>query len=355
MMVGIIGAGALGLMLSNIFEKNNIKYTIFNKGKIGRKILASGNGRCNISNSIYSDSAYHNNRLASKIVERNHNELMSLFKELKIYTRSDNEGRMYPLSESSLSVLNLLLRNIKGSIIDTEITSIQLKNGKYYLNNSYGPFDYLVIATGSPASFRRPYPSLEFINSLGLRLNEFKPSLIGFKTNLKIKEISGSRVKGTVSLYINDSLIHSEAGEVMFKDNGISGICVMNLSSYYNSYKGKINKAYIKIDLSKDSYDDYESVLQPKLYSYTIKNNIDIHNMIINITGTYDMEQAQVASGGIDSSEINDDLSLKKYKNIYAGGEILDIDAICGGYNLMLAFSSAIVIGRSIINEISNK
>ena len=141
----------------------------------------------------------------------------------------------------------------------------------------------------------------------------------------------------------------------MFKDNGISGICVMNLSSYYNNYKDRINKAYIKIDLVDGDYDDYESIIQPKLYNYIIKNKIDVHSMLINITSTYEMEFAQVASGGIDLSEVNDNLSLKKYNNIYAGGEILDIDAICGGYNLMLAFSSAIVIGRSIINEISNK
>ena len=353
-MIAIIGAGALGLMLANILEKNKIKYVIFNKGKVGRKILASGNGRCNISNLNYSDRAYHNNPLAKKIVEANQNDLLKLFKELNIYTKSDSEGRMYPISESSLSVLNLLTKNIKSDIIDDEITKISLKADEIYLNDSLGPFSKLVIATGSNASFKKPYLSTNYINSLGVKFNEFKPSLIGFRTNKSLKEISGCRSKCNASLYINNKLIHSEDGEVMFKDQGISGICIMNLSSYYNNYKDNSN-AYIKLNLSDIDYPSYESILQPKLYNYVMNNKIDIHNMIIKISGVYDMEFAQVGHGGIDLSEINDNLRLKKYNNIYAGGEIIDIDALCGGYNLMLAFTCAIAIGKDIINEISNK
>ena len=117
MKTAIVGAGACGLMLALLLDKNNLNYDLFNKGKIGRKILASGNGKCNISNTLFSKEYYHNNPL-SKIVESNQKYLFEIFKELKIYTKSDSEGRMYPLSESSQSVLNIFLKYIKKNIID---------------------------------------------------------------------------------------------------------------------------------------------------------------------------------------------------------------------------------------------
>ena len=354
-MIAIIGAGALGLLLATKLEKNKIEYKIFNKGKVGRKILASGNGRCNISNNNINPLAYHNNEFALNIIKNNQKDLFDYFNKLNIYTKIDDEGRMYPLSESSQSVLNILLKNINiNNIIDDEIINISKDNNKYYLNNKYGPFDKVVIAIGSNAAFKKPYPSINLIDDLNLKFNEFKPSLVGFKTTLKIKEISGVRQKGLVSLYNNSKLIHSERGEIIFKDDGISGICIMNLSSFYNKLNNK-NNSYIKIDLSPDNnYKNLESVLQPKLFNYIIKNNIDYHNFIIPIKGLYDFEFSQVSSGGIDLSELNNNLSLKKDKNIYAGGEIVDVDALCGGYNLMFAFTSALAIFKDIY-EIRNK
>ena len=129
----------------------------------------------------------------------------------------------------------------------------------------------------------------------------------------------------------------------------------MNLSSYYSNIKNKEN-SYVKIDLiPNNDYDDLESILNPKLYNYVKNNNINIHDMIIPIKDTYDYEFAQVCHGGIDINEINNNLSLKIDNNIYAGGEIIDVDGLCGGYNLMFAFTSAIVIWKELFNEISNK
>ncbi len=335
-------------MLANLLNEKKIDYTIFNKGKIGRKILASGNGRCNISNTNLNKNSY-NNEFAYKLVNDNINDLFDLFNKLHIYTKSDNEGRLYPLSESSQSVLNILLKNISNDkIIDLEINSINKKNDKYYLNNSYGPFDKIIIAIGSNASYIKPYNSINIINELNIKFNQFKPSLVGFKTSLKLKEISGVRQKGNVSLYKDDKLIHSEDGEFIFKDDGISGICIMNLSSYYQRLDDR-SKTYIKLDLSPNNdYKYLDSVLNPKLLNYINKNNINYHNFIIPIKDVYDFEFAQVSNGGIDISEINNNLSLKKDNNIYVGGEIIDVDGLCGGYNLMFAFTSAIIISKNI-------
>ena len=355
MKIGIIGAGALGLMLATLLEKNKIEYEIYNKGKVGRKILASGNGKCNIANNMISDPSYPNNFFAKELVISHQKQLFSYFDELNIYTKADKEGRMYPISESSLSVLNILLKHInQNKIIDAEIISISKKNNKYYFNNIYGPFDKIIIASGSPAAFKKPYPSISYINDLNIKFNDFKPSLVGLKTKLKIKQISGVRQKVIVDLYQDKNLIHSEYGEIIFKDDGVSGICVMNISSYFQGLNNKNNCSLI-VDLSPNfDADNLESVLQPKLFEYVKANKIDYHKFVLPITGTYDMEFAQVAKGGIDLSELNNNLTLKKDNNIYAGGEIVDFDGVCGGFNLMLAFTSALAIFNDLY-EIRNK
>ena len=297
MKVGIIGGGACGLMLATILEKNNIKYTIFNSGKIGRKILASGNGRCNISNINYNDNFYHNNPL-SYIVKDNQKELFDYFNELKLYTFNDDEGRMYPISESSLSVLNILLNNIKGDIIDLEVKNIIKKNNKYYINNEY-EFDCIVCATGSYASYikskRDGYNN--YLDDLNINISNLYPSLVGFKLKDNVKPISGVRAKAFVKLVQNDIVIHSEHGEVNFKDDGISGICVMNLSSYYANLSDK-NNCNIEIDFAYDkNYDDYSSVLNPKLLEYVMNNNINPHKFVLKIKNVYDFEFTQVCHG----------------------------------------------------------
>lgn len=354
MKIGIIGAGAVGLMLATKLEKLNIDYMIFNKGKVGRKILASGNGRCNISNKNFIPDAYHNNPLAINIVKNHQRELFDYFEELHIYTKTDEEGRMYPICESSLSVLNILMSNITKKICDIEVNSIKKYKNQYYVNEGYGPFDKIVLATGSIASYKRPYNSYDYLDTLGINYNEFKPSLVGFMTNRKIKIISGCRQKCNVKLFQDNTLVHEEQGEVIFKDNGISGIVIMNMSSYYNKLTNK-NNCYLLLDLSKDNYDDYRSIINPKILEFIEENHISVHSFKIPIIGLYDMEFAQVASGGISTLDVLDNLRLKEDNNIFVGGELLDCDAICGGYNLMFAFCSSLVIAKEIENEIQNK
>ena len=355
MKVAIIGAGALGLLLATKLEKLNIDYMIFNKGKVGRKILASGNGRCNISNTSYKENDYHNNKIALKILNDNQKDLFKYFEELNIYTKFDDEGRMYPISESSLSILNILLDNIKNKICDLEVNSIKKYKDNYFVNGFYGPFDKVVLATGSIASYKKPYNNYDYINDLGIKFNKFIPSLVGFLTSRKIKPLSGVRQKCNVKLYNDNKLVHEEAGEVIFKDNGISGIVIMNMSSYYNYLENKVSP-YLELDFSYNKdYPNYKSVLNPKLYEFINDNNINVHKFRLQIDGVYDFEFAQVCKGGIDISMVNDNLTLKNDNNIFVGGELLDVDAVCGGYNLMFAFACAISISKEIFNEIQNK
>ena len=219
MKIGIIGAGACGIMLAGLLEKNKIDYTLFNKGKIGRKILASGNGKCNISNVNYDKKCYHNNPLAHNIVYNNQQSLFEYFIDKKIYTFNDNEGRMYPYSESSASILDILLEDV-SKIVDEEVINIKELNGKYYLNE-HGPFDYVVLSSGSKASYIKSQQKgyNDYLRFFKLKYIELSPSLVGFKVKENVKAITGVRTKALVSLYQSDKLIHSEYGEVNFKWN----------------------------------------------------------------------------------------------------------------------------------------
>lgn len=355
MKVGIIGAGASGLFLATKLEQMNIDYMLFNAGKVGRKILASGNGRCNIAHKGITLEDYLSNIFAYQLVQDTEEAVFSHFQALKIYTKCDSEGRMYPISESSQSVLDQLLKNIKTKITDLEIKSIYKNKNQYYLNNCYGPFDKIILATGSIASFKRPYLSMDYLKDLDVKMNPFTPSLVGFTTMRKIKPMSGARQKCHASLLQDHKIIHEEDGEIIFKDNGISGIVIMNLSSYY-AHLPKKRDCFIQLDFSygKD-YDDYSTIIHPKILKYLNENSIPIHSFTMPISGTYDFEFAQVCKGGIDLGEINSNLSLKKDKNIYAMGEILDCDGVCGGYNLLFAFSSAIKVAKELEHEISNQ
>ncbi|MCR5349639.1 MAG: NAD(P)/FAD-dependent oxidoreductase [Acholeplasmatales bacterium] len=351
MKVAIIGGGASGLMLGALISKLNINYDIFNSGKLGRKILASGNGRCNIANTNIDKKYYHDNKLLSKLLV-NKDKVFNLFKELNIYTKEDGEGRLYPISESSLSVLNILLKNNKGNIIDLFVNNIKNKGDKYYVEN-YGPYDKIIICTGSYASFKNSF-SYDYLKSLNVKFNDFKPSLVGFKVKENIKAISGVRCKCNVSLYSSDKLIHKESGEIIFKDDGISGICVMNLSSYYQHLDNQKSKIVIDL-LDNKKYNTLESVINPKLLDYINKYNLDPNKIVLNIKSTYDFEFAQVCVGGIDINYINDNLSLKSDSNIYVMGEVIDCDGVCGGYNLFFAWLCSITVYEDLKNEISNK
>ena len=348
MNVAIIGGGASGLYLANLLHNSNISFTIFNNGKIGRKILASGNGRCNIANTNLDKSKYHDNKLVEKLLA-NKNKVFDLFKKLDIYTKEDDEGRLYPISESSQSILNILTKNINNNnIIDLKVDTITKKNNKYIINNKYAGFDKVIIAIGSISSIDDDNTH-NLLNCFNLKFNKFKPSLVGFKLKNKIKPISGVRSKCNVSLYNDNTLIHSEDGEVIFKDDGISGICIMNLSSYYQ-HLDKLSNPYIKLDLLKgNKFNSLESVLHPKLLKYITDNKIDPNNMILNIIDTYGFKNSQVAVGGVDISSLNDDLSLKSDNNIYFMGEVIDVDGVCGGYNLFFASLSAIKVYEGLI------
>ena len=361
MRIGIIGGGALGLTLAKILDKNKIKYELFERTLVGRKILASGNGKANIGN-IYLYEDCYNDSFGFNLVKEYHHKLLAFYKEIGLVTKHDDEGRIYPYSESSQSVLDCIMPNKKNIIENFPINHISKINGKYYLNDVRGPFDYIVICTGSKASFikKKQEGFNNYLDSLNLDIKEDFPSLVGFKLDANLNRLNGVRIKCMAKLIKDDKVIYAESGEAILKNDGISGICIMNLSSRYARLDDKTN-CYISLDLIPDldinisDKKELVGLLNPKLVDYFSQYEVTeinkyLRNFSFKIIGVYDFEFAQVVSGGISLSNIDKDLRLIKDDHIFVGGEALDIDGVCGGYNLMFAFTCALKIGDILCN-----
>ncbi len=382
--VAIIGGGATGLLLANLLSKDKFDiYVIEKNNKLGKKILASGNGKCNFTNINVKENNY-NNEFALKIVNRyNSNKTISLFKKLGMLSKIDSEGRCYPYSESSNTVLDCLKEklNYVKFMLDTEVKCIEKENNKYKLlcNKEYIIFDYVICCSGSLASNLGSEKAYNYLSQLDIKTTSLKPSLVPLLVKEDISGLKGVRVKCKITLENSkNDIVYEEDGEVMFKDDALSGIAVFNASSYINREKENY-KIILDLFPGMESYELEKYLLEKykmklsllkglindKLADYIYSKNFvkEEKEMSINqikevvkslkyleflVTGSYPFKEAQVCSGGICVQEVTDNLELKKYPNVYVGGELLDVDGVCGGYNLQFAWSSAMIVANNI-------
>lgn len=382
--IAIIGGGCSGLFVANLLKDSEVDVYLFEKNnKLGKKILASGNGKCNFSN-INELSNKYNNDFANLIIGKfGFNNTINVFENLGLIYKYDDQGRCYPVSECASSVLDCLKRGLKSTniFLDNTVKKIVKERERYRIITSENEylFDYVVCCSGSAASNLGSLKAYEYLSSLDIKINKLSPSLAPVKVKEDVRLLKGSRVKCLLKLINeNQEIIYEELGEVMFKDDSLSGIAVFNASSYINRKKGKYK---IVLDLSngiskeflcsyivdkKEYYPNvFKGFLNDKLSEYIMKifdkeyNEKNVGNIVerlckleFDVTSIYPLEDSQVCSGGVDLGEVNQNLELKKYPNVYAGGELLDIDGVCGGYNMQFAWSSAGVIANDLKNKI---
>lgn len=354
--VAIIGAGASGLACMNILNQTQ-QFDILvleQSTKSARKILASGNGRCNVSNKNMNISFYNTSSpLIEKIILDF--DITQFFDSLSLKLRE--EGTLvYPYSLSSLSVKNALLKNTQQvSIIEQcEVKDIK-KEKQYQLMTNQGVYysDYVVIASGSPASDLSGLHNLDMLKKLHIHCLDFTPSLVQLKTKQVYRTLKGLRVKGIAKLYDHQTLIDEKRGEILFTDYGLSGICMMQLSRHLNH----VIKPIIHLDLLPDLdlqelafYKEY-GLFHEKLAKLLQEKHLNPKDMIFHVTDTMGIKKAQVCHGGVSLDEVDEHLQLKKYPGIYVCGEALDVDGDCGGYNLHFAFASGTYVARNIIGD----
>lgn len=387
----IIGAGASGLAAAIEAARTapDKSVTVLEHlPKAGKKILATGNGRCNLGNLNAASHRYTNSKFAQPVIEKyGVDSLIGFFESMGLYTRADSEGRLYPMSNSAASVLDALRFECEklGVKIICEEKAAQIKkadNGLIVNGNIQAK--KVIIATGGKAapsqgSDGSGYPLLK---SLGHTLTPLAPSLVQIKTDTAtIKSLKGVRAKAKLSL----STGGSSEGEILFTDYGVSGIAAMDLSRFVKQDK----KAEISLDLLPDfTQDDAKEIIirisrhNPAMPAESMLGGI-IHKAIgtaaikaslgfmpktageikpkqaaviaatlkdfrLTVTGTKSYNDAQVTRGGADVNEFdNSTMMSKKVINLFACGEVLDVDGACGGFNLAWAFASGRLAGKS--------
>lgn len=364
--IAIIGAGASGLFLAKkLSEHPQFRVTVFEKNRqVGAKLRASGGGKANIFNHDVRPDHYNAPDFVARLLTQySPKQLDNQFAKWGLVTVTDNEGRVYPASQFSQTVVDVLCDVPANQVhyeLNHEVKTIDIQGDKWSINDYPEKFDFLVLATGSPANMipknRTHYN--DYLKGLMLKTKPLQSSLAGFILKDYPKSLSGCRSKAIVSLYQGKKLIHKELGEITFKDDGISGIVIMNLSAYYRRLPSQEN-CRLEINLIYwDEHFDIKSyiahnhsvigLLHPKLIELHQRKTFDIQRLSFQIEDTYPLEGAQVCHGGIDLSEIDQRFKSKNVQNLYLLGEILDVDGICGGYNLFFAFASAAIAAASL-------
>ena len=379
----IVGAGAAGMLAAiHAKTKDNQVILIERNTNCGKKILITGNGKCNYLNDDFNISHYRSDNLEfleNIITEENKKLLIFEFKKIGIEPKIKN-GYYYPMSNTSISIQNALLLTLKQKgieiITNTTITDIKKINNKFILNDKF-TCNKLIIAAGSSACPKCGTDGTIYdaLKPLGLKIKKPLPALVQLKSEGKfLKEWAGIRCDCELSLYENDKLIKKSIGEVQLTDYGISGICTFQLSSDCIRGLDSGKKEVIKINFLPDIKDFdtfylnrvkllkgrndielFEGLINYKLLYVLFKHNKNIKEALtsfsLEITGYNGFDKAQVASGGIKLTEINDNFECKNIKDLYIVGEALDVDGDCGGYNLAFAFLSGIIAGENIKND----
>ena len=383
----IIGGGASGLVAGIEAAKNGATVTILEKNeKPGRKILASGNGRCNLTN-IKQDQEYYrsdNPDFAWALISKaNHFETMRFFTELGVFCKNKNDY-IYPYSEQAASVLEVLLMALKHLKIKlktceeikriTPLASgfkVKTKTWEYYA-------DKVIIATGSKASPELGASGSGYTLAKELGHTIVKPlaALVGLDICGDVPPWGGVRMTAAINLYQNDTLLTRAKGEIQFTDYGISGIPVFSVSRFAVRAIDEGQKVEARLDLMPDFTEEfllgflaerlvncpYKSIkesliglLPKKMIPIIVRNTQSLDEIVqlvkhypIIVKGAHSLTQAQVCSGGVSTSEINGNtLESQLVAGLYFAGEVIDVDGDCGGYNLQWAWSSGRIAGAS--------
>ncbi len=394
MNICIIGGGASAFICAIRASRKGNKVTIIEKNNNPlKKLLLTGNGKCNFFNADINASHYRssdNELLKSVLCEDNINKVLDFFDKLGVVSRIKN-GYYYPYSNTATTIKNLLLVEAKKNNViiktDTIVNDI-IKKDKFTVKTNNGDIicDKVVVATGSNASIKNDnYNFYDILKKLGHTIIKPVSALVMLEGKEKyFNDWAGIRIDAEVKLYEDDKLIASDSGEVQLTNYGISGICVMNLSGrvargLLNNKKEELRINFIPFENDGFKYLDerskkhnnlsvielLESIVNYKLlYVIFKKNNIDTNKkwselnnkekeLLVNdlfefrlkITSTKGSENAQVISGGVNLSEVDNHFESKKIKDLFIIGEVLDVDGDCGGFNLGFAWISGLIVG----------
>ena len=399
--VAVIGGGAGGLFFTALYSqlhKDHSIAVIEKNQRVGKKLLVTGNGRCNLTNLNIQPQNYHGSfayKLCDILDIFPTEKLLEIFKGMGLITRVDECGRVYPKSNQASSVLDVLRYNCEKENVnfffEEKVIKTEKKNNVFIVttDKSVITCKKLVIASGGAAAPKAggDKSGYELLKSLGHTIIKPSPALcpVSIKSDL-IKSLKGIRVQGEIALMSNDKQIALESGEIQFGDNALSGICVFNLSQYVE--KDKKYKLSLRL-MPENEFKDIVGILTnnrqvfSKLDSENLMTGIfhkrisqalmktagipfnkkvsDINDKeikslarIINcfdfdVSGLSDFSNAQVTKGGVKGKEvITFTMGSKKTQGLYIIGEALDCNGDCGGFNLHFAFATAYIAANGL-------
>ncbi|MBQ2987017.1 MAG: NAD(P)/FAD-dependent oxidoreductase [Tyzzerella sp.] len=397
----VIGGGASGIAaaISAAREGANV-IVIEHKDRIGKKILSTGNGRCNLTNENM-DARYFrgdDTTIVTEVLnEFGYSQTKQFFEQLGVILKN-RQGYIYPISDQASTILDVLrmeLDRLKVKVcLEQHVVSAKKNTKGFQIITDKGRYqcDALILATGGKASSVLGSDGSGYVlaKQFGHQISPVVPALVQLKGKGNyFKQVAGVRTHAKVSLYENETFISEDTGELQLTNYGISGIPVFQISRY--AAKGLYEKKKINVVIDfipsmtedelytyvnervkthgeKKTEDFFVGMFHKKLISMFLKEaNIpfstpvhmipheDLKRMLclckhftVVIEGTNDFEQAQVCAGGVRTTEINPKTMESLHESgLYIAGELLDIDGICGGYNLQWAWSTGFIAGEN--------
>ena len=396
----VVGGGASGLVAAISAAREGAEVTIIEqKDRVGKKILSTGNGRCNLTNEYMRPDCFRGDdmNIVSKILEQfGYKETIRFFEELGVVCKS-RQGYMYPNSDQASTILDVLRMELErlniNVLTEQSVLDINKTTKGFYVTTTKGSLyaDALILATGGKAA-----PSLGSDGSgyllakkFGHSISPVVPALVQLRAKgNEYKQVAGVRTQAKVSVYIEDMVVADDTGELQLTDYGFSGIPIFQISRFAS--KGLYEKKSVELEI------DFVPTMTDKEFSEFIYNRVEHHGyktaedfllgvfhkklsgMLLKaahiplkssiysleneqiedlihickhfrdvITSTNDFSQAQICAGGVRTPEIDMATLESIYEDdLYLVGELLDVDGICGGYNLQWAWSTGFIAGK---------
>lgn len=387
----IIGGGASGLFCALLLKNSAV---VLEKGpRAGRKLSATGNGQGNLSNAVMNADCYFpekNRGFVRRALERFGSvQTLARFEKEGIIFVADEKGRVYPAGRQASAITDLLRYGLrppqKTTVTGCEAVTLSKKDGLFETHcvvageKRIFRSENVVVCTGGKAApnFGSDGSGYKFAKAFGHTVTPLFPSLVQLKTDTTYtKTLKGKRAFCKARATAGNKILAEVEGDVIFTDYGISGDAVFRLSAFA---AGREEKVGITLDfLPMSDAERLKKALDAKkrggivppgeLFLGILDNQIGravmkraaetgedcvflAKNFTLDVTGTLNFDYAQVTKGGIPADELTDGMESRKQKGLFFAGEIIDVDGMCGGYNLQWAFTSAAIAAESINNS----
>lgn len=397
----IVGGGAAGLVAAIVAAREGARITIVEqKDRLGKKILSTGNGRCNLTNEYMEADCFRGDdtTIVSEVLEQfDYQETIRFFEELGVILKN-RQGYIYPISDQASTILDVLCMEVErigvNVLLEQSVTEVYktkkgftVKTNKLMLQG-----DAVILATGGKASpvLGSDGSGYRLAKQFGHRLSPVVPALVQLKGKGNFfKQIAGVRTNAKITLLVDEIPMGSDTGELQLTNYGISGIPVFQISRF--AAKGLYEKKKVRAEI------DFLPTMTDEAFAEFLKKRLESHgdktaegfligifhqkligmllkiaripvntcarditpqqlqlflklakHFFVDIEETNGFEQAQICAGGVLTTELNPHTMESLYeKGLYLTGELLDIDGICGGYNLQWAWATGYIAGKN--------